>query len=245
MAVMEAYFDESGTHEGSPIVCVAGYLFENGNATALDVAWREMLQEKGLPFFRMSDCAHSTGPFKGWSKSDTTDLATKTIELVKAYATHGFAASVDLDDFHLIPNLGLFDSAYSFSCLQMLLGVKQWADANKFCGEIAYIFESGALHQSEANVFMNKVFKTPQMMTDFRYSTHDFKGKSEVIQLQCADLLAWHWFTHNRRIREGKGKRKDFRNLLGKKIYANHCDKEGIDKWLAHRKMVLASSSDT
>jgi hypothetical protein len=92
---------------------------------------------------------------------------------------------------------------------------------------------------------MNKVFKTPQMKTDFRYSTHDFKGKSEVIQLQCADLLAWHWFTHNRRIREGKGKRKDFRSLLGKKIYANHCDKEGIDTWLAHRKMVLASSSDT
>lgn len=245
MAAMEAYFDESGTHDGSSSLCVAGYLFEKENATAFGIEWQKMLEEKGLPFFRMAHCAHSRGSFRGWSKSETTDLATKAIELVKAYATHGFAASVDLHDFHLIPNLGLFDSAYSFSCLQMLLGVKQWADANKFRGEIAYIFESGALHQSEANAFMNKVFKTPQMKTDFRYSTHDFKRKSEVIQLQCADLLAWHWFTHNRRIREGKGKRKDFRSLLGKKIYANHCDKEGINKWLAHRKKALASSSDT
>lgn len=245
MAVMEAYFDESGTHEGSPFVCVAGYLFEKGNAADLDAKWQGMLKEKGLDFFRMSDCAHRTGPFKGWSESDTTNLEIRAIELVKVYATHGFAASVDLDDFHLIPNLGLFDSAYSFSCLQMLLGVKQWADAHKFCGEIAYIFESGALHQSEANAFMNKVFKIPQMKTDFRYSTHDFKGKSKVKQLQCADLLAWHWFTHNRRMREGKGKRKDFRSLLGKKIYANHCDKEGINKWLAHRRMVSASSSDS
>ena len=242
MASMEAYFDESGTHKGSPFVCVAGYLFEKGNAAALDAAWREMLEEKGLPFFRMSDCAHTTGPFEGWLREDTDKLATKAIELVKLYATHGFAASVDLDDFRLIPNLGLFDSAYSFSCLQMLFGVKRWADANRFCGEIAYIFESGALHQSEANAFMNKVFKTPQMKNEFRYSTHDFKSKSEVIQLQCADLLAWQWFTHNRRIREGKRKRKDFRSLLGKKIYANHCDKEGIDKWLAHRKIV--SSAD-
>jgi hypothetical protein len=51
MAVMEAYFDESGTHEGSPFVCVAGYLFEKGIANALDVSWRAMLQEKSLLFF--------------------------------------------------------------------------------------------------------------------------------------------------------------------------------------------------
>ena len=242
MALMKAYFDESGTHEGSPFVCVAGYLLEKGNAAALDADWRAMLKGNDLPFFRMSDCAHTTGPFKGWLREDTDKLATRAIELVKLYATHGFAASVDLDDFRLIPNLGLFDSAYSFSCLQMLFGVKRWADDNRFFGEIAYTFESGALHQSEANAFMNKVFKNPQMKKDFRYKKHDFKKKPEVIQLQCADLLAWHWFTHNRRIREGKGKRKDFRSLLGKKIYANHCDKEGIDKWLAHRK--IASSAD-
>jgi hypothetical protein len=71
MAKMEAYFDESGTHNSSAFVCAAGYLFEKDNATALDIAWRNMLGEKWLPFFRMSDCAHRTGPFKGWSKDDT------------------------------------------------------------------------------------------------------------------------------------------------------------------------------
>jgi len=39
MAEMEAFFDESGTHDSSPFVCVAGYLFEKGKATALDNAW--------------------------------------------------------------------------------------------------------------------------------------------------------------------------------------------------------------
>src|SRR3979409_2697446 len=114
MATMEAYFDESGTHDSSAFVCVAGYLFEKGNATNLDIAWRRMLEEKGLPFFRMSDCASRTGPFKGWSKDQTANLEIRAIDLVKTYATHGFAASVVVDDFHLIPNLGLSDSAYSF-----------------------------------------------------------------------------------------------------------------------------------
>ena len=107
MAEMEAYFDESGTHDDSPFVCVAGYLFQKDNATALDTAWRGMLQEKGLSFFRMSDCAHGTGPFKGWPKIDRTNLESRAIDLVRTYATHGFAASVVVNDFHLIPNLGL------------------------------------------------------------------------------------------------------------------------------------------
>lgn len=239
MALMEAYFDESGTHEGSPFVCVAGYLFEKGNATALDIAWRRMLAEKGLPFFRMSDCAHRTGPFKNWSKEDTSNLEIRAIDLVKTYAAHGFAASVVVDDFHLIPNLGLFDTAYSFACLQMFLGVQWWANANEFHGDVAYVFESGARHQSEANAFMKKVFTHPQMMIDFRYSSHTFKDKVSASQLQCADLLAWHWFTYNQRERAGqKEKRKDFLRLLGKRIKANHYDKEGIGKWLVAKGRV-------
>lgn len=237
MAVMEAYFDESGTHEGSPFVCVAGYLFQKGNATALDAAWRWMLEENGLPFFRMSDCAHGTGPFKGWSKIDRTNLEIRAIDLVKTYATYGFAASVVMEDFHLIPNLGLFDTAYSFACLQMFLGVKFWAINNDFDGDVAYVFESGAQHQSEANGFMQKVFEDPQMRLDFRYSSHAFAHKANVSQLQCADLLAWHWFTYNQRERAGQlEKRKDFRSLLGTRVKFNHYDKDGIEKWLAYNK---------
>lgn len=246
MAEMEAYFDESGTHDDSPFVCVAGYLFQKDNATALDTAWRGMLQEKGLSFFRMSDCAHGTGPFQGWSKIDRTNLESRAIDLVRTYATHGFAASVVVNDFYLIPNLGLFDSAYSFACLQMFLGVQWWANCNEFHDDVAYVFESGAQHQSEANAFMQKVFNHTQMRIDFRYSSHTFVDKASASQLQCADLLAWHWFTYNRRAQEGqKKKRKDFSRLIEKRIKVNHYDKEGIDKWLAHRKIVRASSSDT
>src|SRR5438105_4019181 len=28
MQLAEAYFDESGSHDGSPVLCVAGYIFE-------------------------------------------------------------------------------------------------------------------------------------------------------------------------------------------------------------------------
>jgi hypothetical protein len=37
MGLVTAYFDESGTHAGSPFLCLAGYLFEEDKALALDV----------------------------------------------------------------------------------------------------------------------------------------------------------------------------------------------------------------
>ena len=99
--------------------------------------------------------------------------------------------------------------------------------------------KAGAEHQSEANAFMEKVFKHPQMKIDFRYSSHKFVDKVSAGQLQCADLLAWHGFTYNQRERTGQlEKRKDFRSLLGKRVKFNHYDKEGIEKWLPTEKRI-------
>ena len=124
MAVMEAYFDESDTHDGSPFVCVAGYLFEKGNATALDIAGDGCVKKMGCLSSACQIARTELDHLRVARKTIRTNLEIRAFELVKTYATHGFAASVDMDDFHLIPNPGLFDTAYSFACLQMLLGRK-------------------------------------------------------------------------------------------------------------------------
>jgi len=84
------------------------------------------------------------------------------------------------------------------------LGVQWWANANKFVGGVRYFFESGARHESEADALMKEIFAHPELKSNLRYSSHSFEGKANVIPLQCADLLAWHLFTDNRRKRQGK-----------------------------------------
>jgi hypothetical protein len=55
VAVMEAYFDESGTHSGSPVMCVSGCLFNPRNCRKLIKEWRAELAKipspegEGLP----------------------------------------------------------------------------------------------------------------------------------------------------------------------------------------------------
>src|ERR1700686_2693669 len=69
--LVEAYFDESGTHQGSPIMCVAGYLFSPEQCKRFSEEWSAVLKEYGLPYFRMSECAHGTGVFS--DKKDKCD----------------------------------------------------------------------------------------------------------------------------------------------------------------------------
>jgi hypothetical protein len=66
----ECYFDESGSDEGSPLLCVAGYLLEKEECRALDLKWKAVLDRFQLPYFRMSSCAHNTKPFDHLSRDE-------------------------------------------------------------------------------------------------------------------------------------------------------------------------------
>jgi hypothetical protein len=56
------YVDESGSHEGSPILCLAGFLYEDEHGELLDKAWRALLAREGLPYIRMSLFAAGKNP---------------------------------------------------------------------------------------------------------------------------------------------------------------------------------------
>src|SRR5579871_3544038 len=87
---LEAYFDESGTHDASPVMSVAGYLFSRDQALKLDEAWRICLKEYDIPYFRMSECAHGTGVFKPIPLNDRIAIQRRMIGAIKLRAERGF-----------------------------------------------------------------------------------------------------------------------------------------------------------
>jgi hypothetical protein len=44
---MKVYFDESGTHDGWPYLCVAGYIIESKQAEIMTREWNEAVFAKG------------------------------------------------------------------------------------------------------------------------------------------------------------------------------------------------------
>jgi len=105
---LECAFDESGTHDGSPVVCVAGYVMEKIQARELDREWNEVLNwdqlPRPLPYFHMSDCAPDpgNGVFAGLSDKLRIQIVSRMIGVIKRRTIKGFAVTVSTDEFAAI-----------------------------------------------------------------------------------------------------------------------------------------------
>lgn len=200
--ICEVYVDESGTDDGSPVMCLAGHVYTSDGAKAMASAWREVLQEYNLPFFHMVDCAHGVDPFDKLTRQECIDVATKMIALIRGHSEYGFATSVKEQEYKSLVPMELqkaIGSPYTF-CIRQCLGlVKNWAKRADFNGKIAYFFESGHDKQGEADRILKEDFKAPVLVQNFHYAAHTFADKKGVLPLQAADLLAWQWFTQCKR----------------------------------------------
>jgi hypothetical protein len=225
--MIEAYFDESGSHDGSPVLCVAGYLFETDRCKELDLLWQDTLNEFGLPFFHMVDCAHGAPPFDKLSPRDRDAVARKMIGLIRSHALFGVAVGVDERDYNeilppalqaVLPNDGLTrrlpGSAYSFCCSMMMAAVQSWVQRNSFDGTITYFFEAGHKHQRETSEIMERVYRVPEIRHRQRYASHVFVTKECCRPAQSADILAWHHAADLKKLMTGGNRRKDFAALI-------------------------------
>lgn len=219
VAFLECYFDESGSHEGSPVLCVAGYLFDRERCKELDTAWAKVLERFSLPYFRMSACAHNQEPFDHLSRQECIDAERAMIGLINEHALLGVSVAINERDYntwfdgHLSPA----GDAYSFCCWQVLAGIQNWIYKNNFDGEIAYFYEAGHTSQPQANALMNRIFNNTSLRKRYRYAAHAFVDKQKVRPVQAADILAWLQATQVKRwLKDDSRMRADFQALVAK-----------------------------
>ena len=203
-----AYFDESGTGDELPDLCLAGYVFEKDAALAFDVAWQQMLARHGLAFFHMKECVHKgAGPagFGPLSMPERDIAARDAIALIKAHAARGITISLDKSAANEMCNRGIWENPYAFVTGQTMYGIRAWADAVKLEGTVAYVFESGATGWFQAQEAVRRVMGMSDiaLRNSFRIDSFTQSSKTSALPLQAADMLAWHWRKHLDRLRKG------------------------------------------
>jgi hypothetical protein len=195
MSIVEAYFNDSGTHPGSEVVCVAGYLFGKEQAIDFDREWRAVLSNYNLPYFRMSACARRTEPFNKLSLEDCATVEQEMIAITNRWMSHGMAITVQPDVFIRTTAPEKADSPYRFCVRFCLAAAQRYIDQKKIEGDCAYFFESGHGSHAEAEEIMNRLYNNGKVRRAQRYSSHTFVAKSKSTPLQATDLLAWQWYT--------------------------------------------------
>jgi len=243
MSSAHAYIDESGTQGGSPVLCLAGYVFHHDEAVVFTKEWSALLRKYDLSNFHMVDCAHGNGEFKKLSKPTRVAALTEAIQLIKQRSAFGFATTVNEADYAEIfaPLSDDRWSAYYFCLNNCLSLIANWARRTRFDENVSYFFEAGHPDQGAADQRMHAIFADEKLRKRFFYGCHSFDDKRRFVPLQAADILAWQWFSHTKRKLAGAARdRLDFVALIRPQDMALTFDRERL---IEARRHAIATSA--
>lgn len=217
MAVAEAYFDESGTHDGAPFICVAGYIFEAEAAREFSAKWNSALSEYDLPYFHAVDCVSQNGVFSHLTDGQCDKLTRKLIALIKEHMSLGIATSVDRATYaQIMPRHPWLGDDYQFCGARMLEGARRSLERLGISyDKISFFFEAGHDSQGALGRVIYDLMSSDENRAFWKYQSHSFVGKRDAPPIQAADFLAWQTAKLNKCIYvEGRKPRADFLALI-------------------------------
>lgn len=240
MDISEVYFDESGTHDGSPVMTMAGYLFKRTQAQRFSRDWAKCLKQLGLPAAHMTDCATGNGDYAAMPMEQRITSEKLLIKHIKQRSVLGFSFAVDPNLYdEVMGPFALMMSAYSYLLMISVASVRHWAQMRSYADRISYFFESGHRHANEANQYMNMIAEHgPEVVEFMSYQNHAFLDKRTALPLQAADMLAWLHRNHIMKTREGRAKpRGDFVALVRPKDLSGEIGRDHLLLARAHMEL--------
>jgi hypothetical protein len=105
LAMLKAYFDESGIHEGSSVTALAGFVATKDSWVKLEPKWQGVLSEyadRGVRFFHMTDALAQRGQFARIDKPNLNYMLTQLSEAVGASGATAISSAVVVKDWKAV-----------------------------------------------------------------------------------------------------------------------------------------------
>ncbi|MGD0075170.1 MAG: DUF3800 domain-containing protein [Candidatus Binataceae bacterium] len=201
--MIEAYIDESGTHDQAKIIVMAGFLSSYKRWRKFDDKWDAILNppdEIDPPekrrVFHATDCLGKDGhgDFAGWSKGDRDRLVDQLVPIAKQRTLLAIATAFAVDDykriipdriqrkwthpyylcmFHLVNSLKVNSHKFTFPSGEKIAFV--FAKKPKFEGLLTELYEELKATESLGDIMGKMTLGSPE----------------EDIPIQAADLLCY------------------------------------------------------
>jgi len=247
LAVLTAYFDDSGTHATSRVTLMGGLYGNDAQWTALEQKWQALLDDPGkgwgpLARFHMFDCEHGEGEFSGKSQGARDHLIYRFRNIILESRLHGYAMVVSTPDWDELVKGDYLDGwgdAERFSVTNCLLTTLEWAARESVETEVAFVFDDRP-QRRESN---RRVYSIYQHYSESERVTPkpvgiSFLGSEKSLPLQAADMFAWE---SNRYAQEWLAKREKmrarphFRHFLATNRFKLQCGtREAIKAMIAN-----------
>jgi len=198
VAVIRVYLDESGIHEGSPVVTVAAYLARPKDWMRFTSEWKRAI--KPAKCYHATDAAACQGEFKGWTPDQVIELPKRALPIIPRYTEMGVAIGIQMQDFEVAlkgrPTLRKQLGSPYGACLHWVMAtiLKHKAE-NDNREQIAFFHETNHYRGEALETFahMEEIYNPQGARMTFA-----FGSKEKYVPLQAADILA---FEANKRVR--------------------------------------------
>jgi hypothetical protein len=204
--MLNSFFDDSGTHDDSDVVIVAGLFGTEGRLRGLDCEWKKLidrpLEDLGrlkppLKRFHMFDCQALRGEFAGWSRLEAEYFCNQLRKVIinSGVSAYGNACSRrDYEDLITGDTRAVLGTAEGFCIRNVFVRTLAWIQRNTFETEASFIFDD---RPSSVRRDADAVFDA------FRRETKDlslvgiaFLSSYKILPLQAADMLAWELYQY-------------------------------------------------
>lgn len=193
--LLDAYFDDSGTHDKAPAVVVAGYLASAEKWEEFARKWAAMLYEANLTHWHQVSFAQRVKEYAGWTEEKRVKFMQRAAGIIRNTVIAGVSCGVNATAFReLAPRLPL--RPYVFCAMGCFKHLERWAFENSHRAPIACIFESGTQGGREISDMVQELMSDEDgERLSFRIGSFRFEKKKQLLPLQTADILAYECYS--------------------------------------------------
>ncbi len=200
--MINAYFDDSGTHETSDVVVMAGIVGTEPEMQSLDAMWASHLEhpldglKPPIKRFHMTDCFKSDGEFAGWSRVETDYFCHQLRETIinSHVSAYGFACvrkewEAEFTGEYKV----IFGDPEGYAVRACFDRSINWARNRTFDPKMSFVFDDRPhrRRENEGVFYIYQQIKRPPQLVGI-----SFMNSHKVRPLQAADLVAWEFYNH-------------------------------------------------
>jgi hypothetical protein len=200
-----AYFDDSGTHDTSDVVLLAGVFGNQFQWQYFSELWATKLADPSpgkqpLTRFHMTECQTSRGEFAGWKRHETDFLVHELEQIIIRCGIWSHATAISRkawDELIAGEFRDYVGDAEGFCIRDVYIRTLDWCRTKAAGSELAFVFDDRPNREKEnERIFrLFESFQTAYKGTP-KLTSLTFHGSRETLPLQAADLIAWETYQH-------------------------------------------------
>jgi hypothetical protein len=199
----QAALDESGTHQSSDYVVVAGYVSNAPKWNQFSEEWQAALDKWGIPAFHMTDFENRQGCFESWGEEARKSRLNSLLTMIKQHTFLSVAFVVRKRQFEEIVSeeaRQLCGDAYGLAAIGCYNRLKERVKAPEVDGYIDYTMDRVSRGGGALQWMYRVQSGYPEWAEDTRMFSLSFKDKCLFLPLQAADILAYEIYKEAQRL---------------------------------------------